>query len=164
MQKKTAIIIIVIMILLGAGIAAVFLFWDKGHEAFAWQYTIVDDTRWTSTVDDGGSSTNVYYQINLDDRQVRKCEDRYSGPLQNYEYKEKVIYQKEFDEKLANKLNETLNKLWQAGDEKEGTYSFYIIEKSGDGPRYIQNKAAIAQLQSFAERFNKLSNDSDLTE
>lgn len=164
MKKKTALIVIAIIICLGLAIGVVFLFWRQDRETFAWQYMIIDDTRWQSTLDDGGSSTNIYYQINLDERQVRKCEDKYSGPMQNYEYKEKVIYQKEFDDKLAAKLDETLNKLWQAGDEKEGNYSFYIIEKSGDGARYIQNKAAISQLQAFAEKFNKLSAGSDTAE
>lgn len=159
MKKKTALIIVAIMIILVCGIVAVPMLWGKERETFAWQYMIIDDTRWNSTVDDGGSTTNVYYQINLTDKQVRKCEDKYSGPMQNYEYKEKVIYQKEFDDKLATKISETLDKLWQAGDTKEGTYSFYVIEKSDDGPRYIQNKTAISQLQSLAERFNKLSSD-----
>ena len=158
MRKETATKLFVVIALLVIAIVGVFLWRDFNRDLFTWDYAIIDDTRWRTTMNDGGSNTNVYYQINLAERQVRKCEDKYSGPLHSYEYRGQVIYQKEFDERTAEKLQLLLEKLWQKGDTTEGTYDYYAIEKSDEGERSIHNSSDISQLKVYTDKFDKLSN------
>lgn len=156
MNRKTASIMVGIIIVLLAGIGV--MAWVRGmkREAFDWQYTVATDLKWKTMMNDGGSHTDEYYQINFDERKVRKLKDVYNGPQRKYFAREELVYEKEFDEKTSTKLKEVLDKLWQSGDTNEGTYDFYTIEKVDAGSKYIYSTKEINQIKSYLERLDRL--------
>lgn len=144
------------ILILALAIGGVTLLRDVNRNKFNWQYKVTTDAQWKTLQEDGGSKTNVYYLIDFDKRQVQKCEDKYFGPMRSYDYQDKIIYEKKFDEQFAQKLQETLDKLWQSGDLVEGTTSYYSIEKTGDGIHYIIDRSPITQLADKMEKLDKL--------
>lgn len=156
MKSKTMTIMVGVILILALAIGGVTLFRDVNRNKFNWQYKVTTDEQWRTLQNDGGSKTNVYYLIDFDKRRVQKCEDKYFGPMHTYDYQGKIVYEKDFDEQFAQKLQGTLDKLWQSGDSAEGTNDYYSIEKSSDGIRYIVGRTQIAQLADYMEKFDRL--------
>lgn len=126
-----------------------------GRDKFEWQYKLTTDSKWIIMENDGGSNLNVYYLINLTDHQIQKCEDKYFGPMHKYDYRDKVIYQKELDERTAVKLQEILDNAWNTGEDTEGTYDYYSIETPDGTTRYIFNKGQISQIKLYTDRIDR---------
>lgn len=143
------------MFLLILGIGGLFFFWNMKRNQFIWEYMITDDTSWKTMMDDGGSNTNVYYQINFTDRKIRKCEDKYVGPLHVYDYKERVIYEQDMDEKTSEKFRVLLEKLYGKAHDQPGSTAYYTIDKEGEDPRYISSDSSISQIKLYTDLFNK---------
>lgn len=156
MKQKTFTLMLGLILVLALATGGVALLRDVKQNKFSWQYMVITDDQWQSLQEDGGSKTNVYYLIDFDKRQVQKCEDKYFGPMQKYDYRGKIIYEKSFDEQLAVKAQEILDKNWSSGSPTEGTASYYAIEKANDGVRYIVSKAPILQLEGYMEKFDQL--------
>ena len=148
---------LVVVVVLALAIGGLALFSNYNSNKFAWDYQVTTDDQWKTMENDGGSNINTYYQINFEDRQIQKCEDKYFAPMKRYEYQGKVIYQKELDEKTATKFKELLDKAWNSGEANEGTYDYYAIEKLDGGTHYIYSKAIIAQLQQYITKIDKQS-------
>lgn len=157
MKQKTMVIMFGIIAALIVAIGGLSVLRSLGSDKFEWSYMITTDSQWTTLESDGGSNTNVYYLINFEERQIQKCEDKYFAPMHKYDYKGKVLYEKEMDEKTAARFKEVLDKIWNGGDATEGTYDYYTIEKQDGGPRYIHNKNSISQIQMYTNKFDKLA-------
>lgn len=155
MRKSTAKLFFGIMLILILAIGGLYFFWNMKRNAFAWEYTLTDDTHWKTLMDDGGSNTNVYYQLNFTDRKVRKCEDKFVGPLHVYDYRERVIYEIDMDEKTSQKFQTLLDKLYRTGSDQEGNAGYYTIEKEGEGKRYLSSNSAISQIKVYTDLLNK---------
>ncbi len=158
MNGKTTRIMVGIIIVLIAAIGVMFFIRELRAQEFNWQYAIITDSKWETTMSDGGSYTDIYYRINFDDRKVRKYEDEYNGLRQKFIAKENMVYEVELDEQTAVKLQDLLNKSWNNGDANEGTYSFYTIEKRPDGSRYIHQESTIATIKTYTNKIDKLAN------
>lgn len=146
----------VILILIVA-IGGLFFLRNLHNEEFHWQYAIITDSKWETTMNDGGSYTDIYYRINFDDRKVRKYSDEYSAMRQKLLTKEHLVYEVELDEPTAAKLHDLLEKDWQNASTEEGTYSFYTIEKHSDGARYIYQDTVIAGIKTYLTKIDKLA-------
>ncbi len=156
MKQKTFTLMLGAILVLALATGGMILFRDANRNRFNWQYMVTTDEQWLTLQNDGGSRTNTYYLIDFDKRQVQKREDKYFGPMQQYDYRGKVIYEKEFDEQFAVKAQELLDKTWSSGSPTEGTTSYYAIEKVSDGTRYIIGKTLTSQLAAYMQKFDQL--------
>ena len=82
------------------------------------QYTIITNMKSQTMLNDGGSHTNVYYEIDLLNNEIIKYEDHYIG-FKGYEYQGKILYKKninndiniELEDLLSNNNNFFVNKI-----------------------------------------------------
>ncbi len=156
MRKDTAMKMFAVMAVLAIAIVGVFFLRDLKQDIFEWQYVIIDSTDMANAQETGAISQKTYYQINFEDRQVRKCRDERSVPGIDLEHSQ-VVYQTEFDERTSEKLKLFLEKLWQTGTEpQDGIANYYAVGMNGEGERTVSGSSDISQLKTYTDKFNKL--------
>jgi len=154
MKKEIKIIvsiaIIVILILFGIIIG------NKNHtevEEYG-NIKVTTDYKWKTMRNDGGSHTNIYYQIDLQNKKVTKLEDEYKG-FEGYIYQGKVLYTKELTDREIRKLNIVFEKLnsYIATDieKKEANYSSYIFEGITSETIEVYNQEIIEEFSKIVE-------------
>jgi len=74
------------------------------------KYKIITNMKWITMRDDGGSHTNIYYQIDLNENKVIKCADEYVG-FKGYQHEGKILYSKQISEKEKQDLKLILDNI-----------------------------------------------------
>lgn len=111
-------------------------------------YTIVTDTQFHTLENDGGSHTNVYYVVDFQTKKIKKYEDRYIG-FQGYEYKDKLIYEKELSNDKAKELNTLIAEILSKDDINiDNNYNYYIIKDKSKEYK-IYNINSISKLKKI---------------
>ncbi len=105
--------------------------------------------------DDGGSHTNIYYQIDVDNSQVIKCEDKYVG-FKGYEYEGKILYKKTLNETELKDLTILINNMIEKKDE-EKDFSINNYELST-----IDYEKIIVSDESLIDEFENLVKENNL--
>lgn len=109
-------------------------------------YIVETDMRLKTMRNDGGSNTNIYYIIDLDNKKVTKKEEDYYAPENNL--KKKTFYKKTIDKKLANKIKKVLNDSINNNSNENKIYEYYkIIYKNKEN--YIYNKTIIKKIEDM---------------
>ena len=67
------------------------------------KYLLITDMFSTTMLNDGGSHTNQYYEINFRNMNVIKYEDKYNA-FEGYAYKRKKLYEKKLKSSENKKL------------------------------------------------------------
>jgi hypothetical protein len=120
----------------------------KADDNVNYDYKIVTDTKYRTLQDDGGSHTNIYYEVNFENNKIIKYEDKYVG-LEGYEYKDKIVYKKNIDENINSKLKNLMKDLTTKTDiNTTDNYEFYTIEYEDDKIE-IYNEESIESLNSI---------------
>jgi len=144
-MKNSKVIIGGLLVVLIAIIVAIVLLLPKKDNKIN-KYIIVTDYRFITMLNDGGSHTNVYYEIDLKSGIVKKLEDHYIG-FQEYEYQGKEIYKKTLKGNIIKKLRKLLEELIKKEDNNDtNNYNPYVI-KYDDKEKEIYNKDSINLLR-----------------
>ncbi len=115
------------------------------------KYLITTDMKWMTMRNDGGSHTNVYYQIDLNTGMVKKCEDEYVG-FKGYEYEGKVINKKTLDETEKVSLQGVLDSIIVNVPEEETlNYNYYELELYSGDSINIYDKETINEIVKILE-------------
>jgi len=116
------------------------------------KYKITTNMKWMTMRNDGGSHTNTYYQIDLNENKVIKCEDKYVG-FEGYEYEGKILYSKKISEKEKQDLKLIIDNITNNSvDEPEkSNYDFYILSSLNKDDVKIYDKNTIKSLQDLLE-------------
>lgn len=164
MKKKSLFLIILILSVVIIFILSIII---KNKQDYFKSDFIVDDQgkyiittyeKLTTMKLDGGSYTNIYYQIDLNENQVIKCEDKYVG-FKGYEYVGKILYSKQLSEAEEKELKSILDKIIINGEgttniKDSGTFEFYLE------PYYIltmyNRKDIYIYSEVFIEKINRL--------
>ena len=104
------------ILIYGMGILLVYLMWMTLHMLFVTnrkdynideqvKYLLITDVHQNTMLNDGGSHTNQYYEINFKNMSVVKYEDKYKG-FEGYVYKRKKLYEKNL-KKSENEKRDT---------------------------------------------------------
>ena len=113
-----------------------------------YNYKIVTDFQYKTLQKDGGSHINIYYKINLSENKIIKYEDKYVG-FEGYEYKDKIIYEKNISNDINNKLKNIIEDLINKEDiNNTNNYSPYIIEYGDINNKKIYNSESIKLLEN----------------
>lgn len=76
------------------------------------KYTITTDLRWKTMLDDGGSHSSIYYQIDLDNNIISKVQEDCHANLGGSSKTEKnIIYIKKIDTNIQEEVKSLLNEL-----------------------------------------------------
>lgn len=119
-------------------------------------YIITTDSQFTTLLNDGGSHQNIYYQIDLEKKVVKKYEDKYIG-FKGYEYKEKLIYEKNINYKLNNEIKYMLVALLAKDDIREkGKYIYYTIKSNDENIKMIYNQDSIDEIKVILNKIDEL--------
>lgn len=93
------------------------------------KYRIETDMQWITMQNDGGSHTNIYYNIDLDNNVISKISEEYQANLGgNPKTTINEIYSKELDFKLQKNLKSLLAEVMEKEDVNENkNYNFFTI-------------------------------------
>ena len=121
------------------------------------KYIITTYTKYATMQSDGGSHTNIYYQIDLNENKVIKCEDKYVG-FKGYEYEGKILYSTQLSETEEKKLKLILDKVIINGEgttnqRDNETFEFYIA------PYYTLTMYNSEDIKIYSEAFMKDINE-----
>lgn len=130
-MKKIICGIIIVLISISVILSIYFQFTEKDNIDKAIKekvYTIITDTQFHTLENDGGSHTNIYYVVDFQTKIISKYEDRYIG-FKGYEYKDKLIYEKELSKDKAKELNLLIDEILSKDDiNTDNNYNYYIIK------------------------------------
>lgn len=116
------------------------------------KYIITTDFRWKTMMNDGGSNTNIYYEIDLDNNSVNKITESYHANLGGTPKTDKELITIKIDNKLSKELSTTLNEIFQSKDiNNTNNYNFYTIEKQNE-EKNIYNEDNIKILKELINK------------
>ncbi len=91
------------------------------------KYIITTNTRFLTMQNDGGSHTNIYFEIDLNSNNVSVREDKYVG-FKGYDYKRKELKNKKLSDEEAREVKTIIDGLIENPKEIEaGNFSYYTL-------------------------------------
>ena len=104
-------------------------------------YKITTDSYMATMLDDGGSHTNIYYTINLKESNIKKFEDKYKGN-EGWLYKNKIVYDKQLNEKEKKKIRDILENISNNSDILNSVYDvgYYIVKLNNEEEKTTNNQ------------------------
>lgn len=159
MKKNKKIIIIVSIFIIIAIIMILLIYNNKKNSKEYSNFILDSNSKYILTTnakiltmqDDGGSYMNDYYQIDFDNNQVTKCQDKYVG-FNGYEYKEKILYTKELNENELNELKSLIDETIEKKDDDQDTSIsnyYYTLSDKDYGEIRIYDESIINKLESL---------------
>jgi len=117
------------------------------------KYIITTNTKWISMQNDGGSHTDIYYQLDLNGNIVKKCEDKYVG-LKGYEYQGKILFSKELNDIEKSQLKSIFDNIIKNRTEKVDkiNFDFYIISLFNNEDIKIYDNDIINSIKNILEK------------
>lgn len=118
-------------------------------------FKITTNEKYNTIQNDGGSYYSTYYLINITKNKVSKYADKYVG-FKGYEYQDKLIYTKNFNDEIISELANTIEDLFNKDDINEPkNYSPYIL-KINNIEKSIYNKESIDTLEHILTNIDNL--------
>ena len=144
-MKNKRIIIGGLLVVLIAVIVSVIVLLPKKDNGIN-KYTIVTDYKYATMMNDGGSYTNVYYEVDFKSGEIKKLEDSYVG-FEGFKYQGKELYKKTLKGNILKELKKLVEELIKKEDINDPkNYSTYVI-KYEDKEKEIYNKDSIKLLR-----------------
>lgn len=159
-MKKILMIILIAVGILFIGISVCFFY--NNHKTTleledSNKYIIITDSKWKTMLNDGGSNTNIFYEIYPDNNSVIKTTESYHANLGGTPKTDKKSITIKIDNELSKELSTTLSKIFQSDDKNNSNnYNFYTIEKQNEH-KEIYNEDTIKILK---ELINKIESKS----
>ena len=113
--------------------------------------------QWITMQNDGGSHTNIYYNIDLDNNIISKVKENYKANLGGIpEFTIDIIYEKEIDSGLRKDLKSLLDEIIEKEDINESqNYNFFIIYTM-NYKKNIYNKNTIEKINTILKQIDQL--------
>ena len=86
MKKRIILVIITVSVCIASIILLYLKFNTKFEVNTIDKYIFTTDMKWLTMQNDGGSHINIYYQVDLQNNIIKKCQDEYKG-FKGYVYK-----------------------------------------------------------------------------
>ena len=149
-------------IILGIGLIVIvitvfyLLIFNKDHLEQS-KYRIETDIKWLTMQNDGGSHTNVYYDVDFDNNIIIKTSQSYYANLGgNPEIKTQEIYKKELNFKIKKDLKKVLKKTLTKEDINEtNNYHCFVIYDL-DNEKTICNEDTIKKIKKVLNSADNL--------
>lgn len=113
------------------------------------KYRVTTDSIMLTMMNDGGSYTSVFYQIDLENNITCKVEEFHPSKLEKDQVAKKTKTIKKIDDNLNSEIRSVVNKVIMRTDSKsEGQYNYYILE-SLNREKKIYNQESIKDLREL---------------
>ena len=123
------------------------------------KYIITTDLRWKTMLDDGGSNTSLYYQIDLDNNIICKVKEDYTANanLRDVPSIEKnVIYIKKIDNTIQEEVKALLTEIISKEDINDSNnYNYFTISSLND-EKDIFNMDTIESINLLLNKIDEL--------
>lgn len=122
------------------------------------KFKITTDEKYNTMLNDGGSHTDIYYNIDLDNHIYEKISNSFHANLGGSAKSEnKVIYRKYINSEINEEVKNLLNNLKENEDVNDtNNYSPYEL-KSLNFNKSIYNEKSISELKTVLEKVDKFS-------
>ena len=169
MKKNKRILIIISILIIIAIIIMLIIYNKKNSEEYS-NFTLDSDSKYILTTnakiftmqDDGGSHINDYYQIDFDNNQVTKCEDKYVG-FKGYKYKGKIIYTRNINEDERKELKFLIDEVITKKDDGQNTstsnYNYYTLSTKDYEDISIYDETIINKFESILSLSSQENNE-----
>ena len=169
MKKNKKILIIISILIIIAIIIMLIIYNKKNSEEYS-NFTLDSDLKYILTTnakiftmqDDGGSHINDYYQIDFDNNQVTKCEDKYVG-FKGYKYKGKILYTRNLNEDEINELKFLIDEVITKKDDGQNTstsnYNYYTLSTKDYEDISIYDETIINKFESILSLSSQENNE-----
>jgi len=138
--------------------------YDKNQYIFELEgnkYIIETDDGQITMMNDGGSHTDIYYEINLDENIVERVSESvdYSkvGPGGIPEINKKIMYTKNIDAKMQQEIKKTLAQVLEKEDINDSKNYHYFVISTESTEKTIYNKKTIKKLKKLLKKIDELS-------
>ncbi len=122
------------------------------------KYTIATDFRWITMQNDGGSHTNIYYQIDLDNNIVSKIREGFNANLSGSAKTEKnVVYIRKIDNTIHEKLSSLLSEIISKEDINETNNYHPFTVSSLNIEKNIYNIDTIENINNILKIIDELN-------
>ena len=126
------------------------------------KYILTTNAKIFTMQDDGGSHINDYYQIDFDNNQVTKCEDKYVG-FKGYKYKGKILYTRNLNEDEINELKFLIDEVITKKDDGQNTstsnYNYYTLSTKDYEDISIYDETIINKFESILSLSSQENNE-----
>ena len=161
-KNKKNLIIIFILVIIAIIIVVLIYNNKKKYSNFILdsdsKYILTTNMKNISMQKDGGSHTNDYYQIDFDNNQVIKCQDKYVG-FKGYEYKGKIIYTKNLNENEVSELKSLIDGIIAKKDDEQEqsdpSYNYYTLSTIDYEDIKIYDESIINEFESILSLNNR---------
>ena len=169
MKKNKKILIIISILVIIAIIIMLIIYNKKNSEEYS-NFTLDSDSKYILTTNtkiftmqkDGGSHMNDYYQIDFDNNQVTKCEDKYVG-FKGYKYKGKILYTRNLNEDEINELKLLIDEVITKKDDGQNTstsnYNYYTLSTKDYEDISIYDETIINKFESILSLSSQENNE-----
>lgn len=117
------------------------------------KYVITTNMKYLTMQNDGGSNTNVYYQVDLSSKKSVKMEDKYVG-FKGYEYQGKVISEKTLSDEEVTKLKDIIENILNSKDDNKDIpvdSKLYTITNDNNEEAKFVDEDIIKEINSLLE-------------
>lgn len=166
MNKKVIyFIIVLLLVIVGIEIAYILINQSKNSNITKEEYNfsldnsnkyeVTTDTRFKTMLNDGGSHTSIYYQIDLDKNIVNKVIYNYKANLMGTpSSSEKIEYTKEINNKLANEISTILKEAITKDDINDTNNYSPITLKTLNTEKNIYNTNTINNINTILSKID----------
>ena len=163
-MKKKLIIGLIIALLVAIIVIGIIIYNNRFKNNIAKDFILDDEDKYLITTDeqyltlrsDGGTHSATRYNIDLKRKTVVKVGDDYNGPKREYNYKNKIFYEKT----LSNEGAETLKKIFNKMKEDKEEYAeivrthnrFIMIDHMNDERLYLYSEDEIKKIEDIIKK------------
>ena len=120
------------------------------------KYTIITDMRWKTMLNDGGSNTSIYYQIDFDNNIVSKIQEDFQANLGSSSNTEKsIIYIKKIDSNIKEDAESLLEEIITKEDINETHNYKYFTILNLNAEKNIYNSNTIENINNLLEKMDE---------
>lgn len=120
------------------------------------KYVIVTDYKWRTMMNDGGSHTSIYYNIDLDSNVVQKVRESYNANLGGIpKTTTNILYTVNINSSIEYDFRELLENEIILGEPSSNNYNFYTIS-SIDGNKIVYNLDTIRNIDNILNNIDLL--------
>ncbi len=122
------------------------------------KYIIVTDSKWLTMLNDGGSNTSIYYQIDLDNNIISKVQEDYKANLLEGtpSTKTNVIYIKKIDTNIQKEVRALLTEIISKEDINDSNNYHPFTISTLNTEKVIYNKNTIESINVLLKKMDEL--------
>lgn len=123
------------------------------------KFKVTTDSSMITAMNDGGTYTSVFYQIDLENNITCKVEEFHPSKLEKDKVSKKQKTIKKIDDNLSSEIRNVVNTVVMRTDSKgEGQYTYFVLE-SLNREKKIYNQDSIKDLRELLKKIDTVNGE-----